>query len=834
MSDSPAVRWLKKHPALLALLALTILAVVVTWPLAARLGTSIPGNGGDAFVHVWTFEWVKQALASGQSPFYTELLFFPDGASLLFHNFAWVHIAVWLPLQALVGAYPAYGLIFLIIFIFNGFSAYLLARDLTASHFAGFTAGLVLGFWPYILSQHNHPNLVTIGWVALVLLYLRRMFLTGRIRDALLAGLFLALLGLTRWQLLAISIYLIGLFVVYLFFTVKKVGVPRLLALLALTGLLAIVLMAPVAAPVITGQLTRENPEDLFVEEELDQTDLLAYVVPNRYQPLWGNAVTRFYENFDVNKDFVPFIGYSVLVLVILAVTKRWRDGRFWLLAALVYIVLALGPQLRFNGALYIDLPYKLIEEQFFVKIVRRPDRFNVILGIPVAILASWGMVVNRDSLSRKRVYYLFGMLFFFLILAEYMVSYPTFRLQTPAWYEQLADDPETYGIAGVPMHERSFANKKYMVYQLTHGKPLVDGHVSRPLNEAFRFIDSVPLLSSMRLDPESPPEVAKVSQQLRMLAAQNVRYFILHKGLLTGQKVSDWRNWLVVEPQYEDGEVVVYGTDPLYGKDFTFSDELLMDNEGGVAIGLIRANVLPESNTVTINVATSWGSQTGVAKNYDYCLTLVETGGRTVDAQCAALTADWPTSRWQANEVVNARLSYEPDQDLPPGEYEIRLLLRESAAEQDTGESVSLGQVIFGEELQPEASWRDTFSLESYTVSQLMGDTSSLDVNLNWRSLSETDESYKIFLHLLNEDSGEVMTQTDIVSRDWTYPTYQWQAGESIEDFVSLPVTGVPPGAYRLTVGFYVPESGQRLDVVDSSGTPFENMSFPLLTLQR
>jgi hypothetical protein len=252
------------------------------------------------------------------------------------------------------------------------------------------------------------------------------------------------------------------------------------------------------------------------------------------------------------------------------------------------------------------------------------------------------------------------------------------------------------------------------------------------------------------------------------------------------------------------------------------------------VAIGLIRAHVLPESNTTTISVATSWGSQTGVTKNFDYCLGLVESGARTVDTQCTALIDEWPTSNWQANEVVNARLTYEPDRDLPPGEYEIRLLLRESNVQQYVGESVFLGKVIFGEEQEPKVAWHDMFSLESYTVSRLESDTSSLDVDLNWRSLDETEESYKVFLHLLYDDTGEVAAQTDIVSRDWTYPTYQWQAGESIEDFISLPVTDVPPGAYKLTVGFYVPESGQRLDVVDSNGQPYENMSFPLLALRR
>ena len=82
---------------------------------------------------LWTFRWIKQALLNGQNPFFTDLLYYPQGVSLLTHNIAWVHIAAWLPLQAFVGEATAYTLVFLLIFPLNGLAMFLLAREVTGS-----------------------------------------------------------------------------------------------------------------------------------------------------------------------------------------------------------------------------------------------------------------------------------------------------------------------------------------------------------------------------------------------------------------------------------------------------------------------------------------------------------------------------------------------------------------------------------------------------------------------------------------------------------------------------------------------------------------------------
>jgi hypothetical protein len=51
-------------------------------------------------------------------------------------------------------------------------------------------------------------------------------------------------------------------------------------------------------------------------------------------------------------------------------------------------------------------------------------------------------------------------------------------------------------------------------------------------------------------------------------------------------------------------------------------------------------------------------------------------------------------------------------------------------------------------------------------------------------------------------------------------YPTEQWQAGELIIQRIDVPVPpGTPPGGYRLRVGLFEEESGQRLQLLDEQG---------------
>ncbi|MCA1554622.1 MAG: hypothetical protein LC737_09610, partial [Chloroflexi bacterium] len=114
----------------LVLLAYLVLALVFTYPLPLHLATTIPGDGYDGFQNYWNLWWVRRAfLDLNTSPFFTRELYYPTGASLLFHTLN-VFNGVWsLPIQALSNLALTYNAVVLFTFVLSGYGTFLLARD---------------------------------------------------------------------------------------------------------------------------------------------------------------------------------------------------------------------------------------------------------------------------------------------------------------------------------------------------------------------------------------------------------------------------------------------------------------------------------------------------------------------------------------------------------------------------------------------------------------------------------------------------------------------------------------------------------------------------------
>src|SRR6185437_13269025 len=87
-----------------------------------------------------------------------------------------------------------------------------------------------------------------------------------------------------------------------------------------------------------------------------------------------------------------------------------------------------------------------------------------------------------------------------------------------------------------------------------------------------------------------------------------------------------------------------------------------------------------------------------------------------------------------------------------------------------------------------------------------------SLVVNLAWRALAQPSASYTVFVHLLDAN-GHLVAQHDGQPLDGTYPTTDWDPGDTVYDAVdvSLPPT-LPAGTYSVEVGLYRLDTGVRL----------------------
>jgi mannosyltransferase len=91
--------------------------------------------------------------------------------------------------------------------------------------------------------------------------------------------------------------------------------------------------------------------------------------------------------------------------------------------------------------------------------------------------------------------------------------------------------------------------------------------------------------------------------------------------------------------------------------------------------------------------------------------------------------------------------------------------------------------------------------------------------VTLYWQAPSTPGTDYSVFVHLVAKD-GQIASQHDGRPVGGLYPTTMWKAGEVVADEhpISLPAD-TEPGDYRLLVGLYRPETGERLPVLGPGG---------------
>ena len=103
-----------------------------------------------------------------------------------------------------------------------------------------------------------------------------------------------------------------------------------------------------------------------------------------------------------------------------------------------------------------------------------------------------------------------------------------------------------------------------------------------------------------------------------------------------------------------------------------------------------------------------------------------------------------------------------------------------------------------------------------SSCLAQLVGlsldQSEPLELTLVWQALSKMPISYRVFVHLLNEN-GEITSQSDGVPDSWTRPTTGWLPGEYVIDRHTLDVSLAPDDQQlTLSIGMYDPASGTRL----------------------
>ena len=110
-------------------------------------------------------------------------------------------------------------------------------------------------------------------------------------------------------------------------------------------------------------------------------------------------------------------------------------------------------------------------------------------------------------------------------------------------------------------------------------------------------------------------------------------------------------------------------------------------------------------------------------------------------------------------------------------------------------------------------AVWDEPIELVGMdSLSETLQAGDELSVRLVWRTTGDVNADYTAFLHLVDAD-GTPVAQQDQPPGGAFYPTSAWQSGDLVEDVYRLTVPeDAAAGPYRLIVGLYRPDSGERL----------------------
>jgi hypothetical protein len=208
------------------------------------------------------------------------------------------------------------------------------------------------------------------------------------------------------------------------------------------------------------------------------------------------------------------------------------------------------------------------------------------------------------------------------------------------------------------------------------------------------------------------------------------------------------------------------------------------------------------------------WQKPANLPNTSVFEIQLLDESGDTVRTwPISPVRADYPPAEWRPGERLRGQHLLRLPAGLDSGEYQFIL------------NGIALGRLTIQapdrlfEQPEIETFINVPFSNSDGTpLATLIGATQSSSLSphssltLVWRADAELPISYRVFVHLVDENS-RIIAQSDGEPAEWARPTTGWAAGEYILDRHSLTLPDpLPDGPLTYRVGLYDPATGRRL----------------------
>jgi hypothetical protein len=350
------------------------------------------GVGTDPTESMWFLRWWPHAIHNALNPFFTRLLWAPEGTSLAWATSIPLPSLAAMPITYFFGPIAAYNVLCIAALVLATFAAYLLCRYVTQSFWPSVLGGLIFGFSPYMLGQLlSHLDLVMVFPIPIAALALAM-----RYNGDLGSGGYVAML----------SAALIVEFLCFpeLFATMCMVGaVAMVLAYFilpdreSLTGMViptaaAFGLSMFVLSPYLYEMLTNSPPGTPLYSPAKYSADLLNFVIPTRTNLIGtlspAAAVTSRFNGIIYEQG--ACLGIPLLLIVESWRRSHWREpeSRLAILMLLIVCVAAIGPVLSVAGKPTFPAPWAIAAHIPLIQ-VALPGRFMVYAFLLAAVVAA-------------------------------------------------------------------------------------------------------------------------------------------------------------------------------------------------------------------------------------------------------------------------------------------------------------------------------------------------------------------------------------------------------------------------------------------------------------
>ncbi|MEM7800583.1 MAG: DUF2723 domain-containing protein [Chloroflexota bacterium] len=200
-------------------------------------------------------------------------------------------------------------------------------------------------------------------------------------------------------------------------------------------------------------------------------------------------------------------------------------------------------------------------------------------------------------------------------------------------------------------------------------------------------------------------------------------------------------------------------------------------------------------------------------------------------------------TPLWEPNEIIIERFDFALPHSLPAGEYPVTVRIQNLSKNVDSGVLAEIGSLTVVEpRRQPRsdhylANFRQRVGLRSAILvgnGEIRRDqwdealiTAPGDVLWfvpEWEVIDQAEESYTIFVHLIDVNNQLYIDDLDYTPLGGATPTHlwfpKWLPGQRMRDPYRVVIPeGLAPGPYFLEVGIYEMRSGRRLHMHDTDG---------------